>query len=66
VATSLLPPAKRRAIRVLYAFCRASDDIVDCSRGDREAALAAWRRKVLVSAPCGGELSVVSCQSHRN
>lgn len=28
-ATAFLPPAKRQAIRVLYAFCRWSDDIVD-------------------------------------
>jgi len=32
LATSLLPPAKRRAMRALYAFCRLSDDIVDCSK----------------------------------
>ena len=29
-ATALLPYAQRRAIRALYAFCRASDDLVDC------------------------------------
>jgi 15-cis-phytoene synthase len=28
-ATALLPEEKRRAVRVLYAFCRWSDDIVD-------------------------------------
>jgi phytoene synthase len=29
LATALLPPAARRAIRALYAFCRATDDLVD-------------------------------------
>jgi len=29
LATALLPPRERRAIRVLYAFCRATDDLVD-------------------------------------
>lgn len=29
MASSLLPPDKRRAVRALYAFCRTSDDIVD-------------------------------------
>ena len=44
-ATGLLPSLKRRAIRSLYAFCRATDDLVD-----REGAtlddVAAWRREV--------------------
>ena len=34
LASSLLPQAKRRAARALYAFCRVSDDIVD-RRGQR-------------------------------
>lgn len=32
MASSLLPPAKRQAMRALYAFCRTSDDIVDQAR----------------------------------
>src|SRR5690349_10291813 len=32
LASGLLPPEKRRAMRALYAFCRTSDDLVDCSR----------------------------------
>lgn len=29
LATALLPHAKRRAVRALYAFCRATDDLID-------------------------------------
>ena len=44
MATSLLPSDKRAAVRVLYAFCRTVDDIVDESTGDdREHMLAYWR-----------------------
>jgi phytoene synthase len=42
LATALLPSSARRAIRALYAFCRATDDLVDRT----EATLAqveAWR-----------------------
>ena len=52
VATGLLPSNKRRAMRALYAFCRLSDDIVDCSQENAEVSLATWRRKVLAPAPC--------------
>ena len=31
MASSLLPAPKRRAVRALYAFCRRTDDIVDCA-----------------------------------
>jgi phytoene synthase len=42
LATALLPPAARRAIRALYAFCRATDDLVD--RGDATLAeVERWR-----------------------
>ena len=51
MATSLLPAGKRRAMRALYAFCRMSDDIVDCSAGDAEEKLAAWRRRALTTEP---------------
>jgi phytoene synthase len=36
LASRLLPPEKRRAVRALYAFCRRSDDIVD-GAGHRDA-----------------------------
>src|SRR5215472_7361598 len=56
MATSLLPPQKRRAMRALYAFCRLSDDIVDCSGADAAGGLAAWRRKALAPAPSPDDL----------
>lgn len=51
LATGLLPPAKRRAMRALYAFCRLSDDSVDSSITNAEEALAAWCRTALAPAP---------------
>jgi len=60
MATSLLPPAKRRAMRALYAFCRLSDDIVDCLQEDKEVTLAAWGRKVLSPTPPPGDLVAVA------
>src|ERR671937_1611014 len=50
LASSLLPPAKRRAIRALYAFCRLTDNIVDCSNDspeEKEVQLAAWRYRAV-------------------
>ncbi|GAP07332.1 phytoene/squalene synthetase [Anaerolinea thermolimosa] len=44
-ATSLLPFPERLAIRSLYAFCRASDDLVDCAN-TTPADLEAWRARV--------------------
>jgi phytoene synthase len=43
MASALLPPAKRRAVRALYAFCRVSDDLVDLADGDPVPRLEAWR-----------------------
>lgn len=46
IASSMLPPDKRRAVRALYAFCRVTDDLVDNGRPDdeRRAALENWRQ----------------------
>lgn len=44
-ATALLPERARRGIRSLYAFCRSSDDLVDCA-GTTLADLDAWRAEV--------------------
>ena len=56
MATGLLPAGKRRAMRALYAFCRLSDDIVDCSESDAEVMLAAWRLKALNPEPPSSDL----------
>ena len=44
-ATALLPLGARRAIRSLYAFCRASDDLVDCGSTTLQE-IEAWRGQV--------------------
>ncbi len=44
-----LPPAQRRAITALYAFCRAVDDVVDeCSDAQvAQITLAWWREEII-------------------
>lgn len=42
LSSQFLPNEKRQAIRALYAFCRTSDDTVDCPGGDASRALARW------------------------
>lgn len=57
MASSLLPPQKRRAARALYAFCRVTDDLVDDPSqtvGDRETALTAWQSQVMAKCPPEG------------
>ena len=51
VATMLLPPPKRRAIRVLYAFCRQSDDIVDEALTNPRAAFERWVMNTQLNTP---------------
>jgi len=56
LASGLLPGAKRRAARALYAFCRRSDDLVDRSQaGEAHIAkeLQLWRNRALG----GGQIS---------
>jgi phytoene synthase len=45
LATSFLPPRERRAIRALYAFCRATDDLVDAGDALLED-VEAWRAQI--------------------
>lgn len=45
MASALLEPPARRAIRALYAFCRTADDIVDDSGDDALALLQSWRER---------------------
>lgn len=52
LASNLLPPDKRRAMRALYAFCRVSDDLVDRPADDAVAQkLEAWRARSLAEHP---------------
>lgn len=54
LATALLPPPRRRAIRALYAFCRVADNIVDSSHeavAVRAARLAEWRYRSVTASP---------------
>jgi phytoene synthase len=60
LASGLLPAAKRRAVRALYAFCRTGDDIVDCPQGDPAASLATWRRRALSPQPPIGDLVAIA------
>lgn len=66
LATGLLPPDKRRAMRALYAFCRLSDDIVDCSQGDAERALAAWYRTAFAPVPPPADLVAIAWADTRS
>jgi phytoene synthase len=54
LSSRFLPPAKRRAVWAVYAFCRTADDIVDrdAPAAERLAALDAWEAE-LVAAYAG-------------
>lgn len=48
LASTLLPRSKREAIRALYAFCRATDDLIDLTPhpADRHRQLERWRHRL--------------------
>ena len=50
-ASGFLSPEKRRAVRALYAFCRVTDDIVDCPECNAQQSLSEWRRIALSAEP---------------
>lgn len=63
LASGLLPYAKRRAARALYAFCRVTDNLVDNAGHDAHSddirvRLAAWRRVSLDMHPTPGDSSM--------
>ncbi|MBO9361190.1 MAG: phytoene/squalene synthase family protein [Thermoflexus sp.] len=60
LASSLLTPEKRRAVRALYAFCRVTDDLVDAPRAEPRAALAQWRVLALSPQPPADEPVLVA------
>lgn len=47
LASSFLPEKECRAIRALYGFCRATDNLVDDPQAIQMTDLATWRAKVL-------------------
>jgi phytoene synthase len=60
LASGLLPAAKRRAVRALYAFCRISDDLVDRATPDALGALMAWQELSLSAHPTGDNLAALA------
>jgi 15-cis-phytoene synthase len=56
LASGLLPPEKRQAVRALYAFCRVTDNIVDDNRNEElaRAQLESWRAAVMSPHPPAG------------
>ena len=55
MASSLLPPDKRRGARALYAFCRVSDDLVDRPRENSLQLLFEWRKNTINAQPMLGD-----------
>ena len=49
-STQMLPLPKREAIRVLYAFCRTTDDLVDLNPARGHESLAQWSQ-ILQATP---------------
>ncbi len=50
-SSQFLAPDVRRAVRALYAFCRATDDTVDMAVDDPARALATWVQQVRAPRP---------------
>ena len=66
LTSGLLPPEERKAARALYAFCRVSDDIVDCDGGDRLAKLEIWKRESLSTYPAPGIVPLAWADTRAN
>ena len=47
LASKLLPPEKRNAIRALYAFCRTTDDIIDMSGDNKSILIEKWKDDII-------------------
>jgi phytoene synthase len=60
LATEFLSPSKRKAMRALYAFCRTSDDLVDCPENTMKEAWSAWRQRAISPAPPRHDLVAVA------
>lgn len=60
LASALLPASKRIAARVLYAFCRVSDNIVDIPRDNPGSVLEQWRDRTLGTTPSHNDLIAIA------
>jgi phytoene synthase len=60
LATQFLPGSKRKAVRALYAFCRTSDDLVDCPENDGNDNWTTWRQQAISTAPPSQDLVAVA------
>lgn len=60
MASGLLPEDKKRAARALYAFCRISDDIVDCRDEGVAETLAQWQKAAFSTHPPADNLAAVA------
>jgi phytoene synthase len=63
LSSALLPDAKRKATRALYAFCRIGDDLIDQSAGDPAVAIKQWGDIALAADPQSDD-PVVLAWSH--
>jgi 15-cis-phytoene synthase len=59
-ASGFLSREKRRAVRALYAFCRVTDDIVDCPDCNAQQSLSEWRHIALAAEPPTANLVAVA------
>lgn len=60
MASSLLPIEKRNAVRALYAFCRITDDIVDCQDGPVQEKLDQWHSRAFSNHPPLDDLAALA------
>ncbi|MCA9975707.1 MAG: squalene/phytoene synthase family protein [Chloroflexota bacterium] len=61
LASSLLPSDKRQAVRALYAFCRITDDIVDCPETESiQETLQVWHQHAFSYHPPATDLAAVA------
>ncbi len=60
LASGLMKPEARRAVRALYAFCRTTDDIVDVSGVEAPTLLETWRERSLSWRPPQHDLVAIA------
>ena len=65
-ASSLLPRAKRQAIRALYAFCRITDDFIDHFHQDPRELLGLWQSPSVSNQPQPNELIALAWADTRS